>query len=95
MNDIFIPDKTDMSEVNLILHVLSNLPEEYEGFVVQLENDMQNRSTPLSIEDIKRVTSSRFECIPKHNDICNENEKAFAAWAKKKHEGICRNSGEY
>ena len=77
------------------LHFLSNLSEEYEGSAVQLENDMQNQSTPLLIEDIKRVMSSRFECISKHNDIYNENGKAFAAWVKKKYEGICRNSGEY
>ena len=32
------PDETDESEVDLILHVLPNIPKEYETSVAQLEN---------------------------------------------------------
>ena len=37
MNAIVIPNKTYMSEVDLILYVLLNLPEGYEGSMAQLE----------------------------------------------------------
>ena len=55
MNAISIPNKSDMTEVDLIVHILSNLPEEYEVAVAELEKDMQSQSTPLEMENIKRV----------------------------------------
>jgi hypothetical protein len=37
MNNVTIPGKTDMTEVDLIIHILSNLPEEYEVVVSQIK----------------------------------------------------------
>ena len=37
MNAISIPNKLDMTEVDLIIHILSNLPEEYKVTVAELE----------------------------------------------------------
>ena len=37
MNAISIPNKSDMTEVDLIIHILSNLLEEYEVAVAELE----------------------------------------------------------
>ena len=42
MNVISIPNKADMTEADLIIHILSNLPEEYEVAVAELEKDMQS-----------------------------------------------------
>ena len=84
MNAISIPNKSDMTEVDLIIHILSNLPEEYEVVVAELEKDMQSQSTPLEMENVRRVLDSRFERISKNTDISDDSgEKAFAAWANK------------
>ena len=60
MNAIKIPNKSDMTEVDLIIHILSNLPEEYEVAVAELEKDMQSQSTPLEMENVRRVLDSRL-----------------------------------
>jgi hypothetical protein len=41
-----------MSEVDLIIHILSNLPEEYEFAVSELEEKLKNTSTLLSMETV-------------------------------------------
>jgi hypothetical protein len=41
-----------MSEVDLIIHILSNLPEEYEVAVSELEEKLKNTSTLLSMETV-------------------------------------------
>ena len=94
MNAISIPNKSDMTEVNLITHILSKLPEEYRVAAEELEKGMQSQSTSLAMEDVRRVLDSRFECVSKNTDI-SEDEKAFAAWAKKQYKGICGKCGEY
>ena len=88
MNAISIPNKSDMTEVDLIIHILSNLPEEYEVAVAELEKGMQSQSTPIKMEDVRRVLDSRFERLSKKIDSLEE-DKAFMSWAKKQYKGIC------
>ena len=38
MNKVTIAGKSDMTEVDVIIHILSNLTEEYEVAVSELEN---------------------------------------------------------
>ena len=64
--------------------------------VAELEKDMQSQSTPLEMENVRRVLDSRFERISKNTDVFDDSgEKAFAAWAKKQYKGICGKCGEY
>ena len=96
MNTILIPNKSDMTEVDLIIHILSNLPEEYKVAVAELEKDMQSQTKPLEMENVRRVLDSRFERLSKNTDVFDESgEKVFAAWAKKQYNGICGKCGEY
>ena len=66
MNKVKISGKTDMSEVDLIIHILSNLPEEYEVAVSELEEKLKNTSTPLDMETVHEKLNSRIERITKH-----------------------------
>ena len=61
MNFININNKTNMSEVDLIIHILSNLPEEYEVAIAELEKELQDTSKTLDIEEVRRVLNSRYE----------------------------------
>ena len=64
--------------------------------VAELEKDMQSQSTPLAMENVRRVLDSRFECLSKNMDISDDSgEKAFAVWAKKQYKGICGKCGKY
>ena len=60
MNAISIPNKLDMTEVDLIIHILSNLPEEYEVAVAELEKGYAKPITPLEMKNVRRVLDSRF-----------------------------------
>ena len=61
MNAITTSNKSDMTEMDVIIHILSNLLEEYEVAAAELEKDMQSQSTKLAIEDVRRVLDSRFD----------------------------------
>ena len=93
MNAININNKTNMSEVDLIIHILSNLPEEYEVAIAELEKELQDTSKTLDIEEVRRVLNSRYERIKKNKEI-NLEEKAYAAFIKQ-FKGTCRKCGEY
>ena len=93
MNKVKISGKTDMSEVDLIIHILSNLPEEYEVAVSELEEKLKNTAAPLSMETVREKFNSRYECITK-NAKAKEEEKALA-YFKKQYEGRCGKCVEY
>ena len=92
MNKIQIRGKTEMSEVDLIIHILSNLPEEYEVAVSELERKLKDDSIQLKMEDIRETLSSRYERMVK-NDKVRKEEKAYAAF-KKQFKGLCSRCGE-
>ena len=94
MLSIYISNKSDMTEVDLIIHILSNLPEEYEVAVAELERDMPSQVNPIKMEDVRRVLDSRFERLSKKVDSLEE-DKAFMSWAKKQYTHICGKCGEY
>ena len=82
-----------MSKKDLITHILSNLPEEYEVAVSELERKLKDDSIQLKMEDICETLSSRYERIVK-NDKVKKEEVTFTAF-KMQFKGACRNCGEY
>ena len=82
-----------MSEVDLIIHILSNLPEEYEVAVSELERKLKDDSIQPKMEDIRETLGSRYQRIVK-NEKEKKNEVAFTAF-KKQFKGMCRYCGEY
>ena len=93
MNKLTIAGKNEMTNVDLIIHVLSNLPEEYEVAMSKLEEKLKNTTTPLELEDVREKLNSGFERITKHSEESNDdkallsglkdiNDKALAAFIK-------------
>mmetsp|Transcript_11032 Transcript_11032/g.16140 ORF Transcript_11032/g.16140 Transcript_11032/m.16140 type:complete len:268 (+) Transcript_11032:5907-6710(+) len=93
MNKVEIKRKTDMSEVDLIIHILSNLPEDYGVLVSELEEKLKDTSHSLEIGTVCEKLNSRFEQLSKHAEV-KEEEKALAAF-KKQFKGRFTNCGEY
>ena len=54
MNKVVIPGKTEMSNVDLIIHILATLGDEYEVAVSSLEDRMTNTTKPLEVEKCER-----------------------------------------
>ena len=93
MNKVTISGKSDMTDVDVIIHVLSNLPEDYEVQVNELEEKLQDTSVTISIEDIRSKLNSRYARIQK-NEETREEEKALAAF-RKQFKGLCNKCGQY
>jgi len=79
----------------LIIHILNNLPEEYDIQVSKLESQLNNKNNLLSIGDIQTELSLRYARIKNKNGSSNKKEsgteQAFAAfhWFK----GKCNKCG--
>ncbi len=81
MNKVTISGKSDITDVDIIIHILSNLPEDYKVQVNKLEEKLQDTSVRISIEDICSKLSSRYARIQK-NEESREEEKALASFRK-------------
>jgi translation elongation factor EF-1beta len=79
MNKVTISGKSDMTDVDVIIHVLSYLPEDYEVQVNELEEKLQDTSVSVSIEDVRSKLNSRYARLQK-NEESREEEKALAAF---------------
>jgi len=58
-----------MSELDLIVHILHNLPTEYENTVEILENELENDS--LDLEKLQDKLRSKFERLNKTEHVGN------------------------
>ena len=50
-----------ISDIDLIIHILHNLPEEYENTIELLENDLENELA--SLDRVKEKLRGNFEKI--------------------------------
>ena len=61
---------------DFIMHVLGNLPEEYESKVETLEKDLDYQYDPLTVERMTNKLNMKYKKICKKNDYDpNEDEK--------------------
>ena len=60
MNKVQISGNTCVSEVDLIIHILSNLPEEYEVAISEFEEKMKNTVNLLDIEDVRQKLNNQY-----------------------------------
>ena len=78
MDNIEISAK--MSDLDFMIHVLNNLPEEYDVVLDGLENRLmlpESDSNKLTIENIRDKLNNRYERI-KHTDYEFGEEKALS-----------------
>jgi hypothetical protein len=109
MNNVQIPGKSDMSEVDLIIHILSDLPEEYEVVVSKIEEKLKTQPSAVTLEDVRTDLNSRFKRIQKHEEettnekglstktieqLAELDETALAAFIKQ-FKGLCNKCGKY
>ena len=89
-----INNKIDMSEVDLIIHILSNLPEEYKIAISKLEKELQDASKTLDIEEVRPMLNSRYEQIKKNAEITfKEKHTQHSSNSLKEYAGTVTNTG--
>lgn len=109
MNNVKIVGKTDLTEVDLIIHILSNVPEDYEVVVSKIEEQLKDLTTTVKLEDVRTDLSSRYKRIQKNEEettnekglssrtieqLAELDETALAAFIKQ-FKGLCSKCGKY
>ena len=64
-----------ISDEDFMIHILANLPEEYKSKVESLENDLDNKDDPLTLDRMIIELDAKYEKICKKNDYDPENDK--------------------
>ena len=72
-----------INDMDFMIHVLGNLPEEYEVAVESLEEKLEDTKNVLDIEDIRSKLNARFARLNKKREEKTEDEKAFATFQRK------------
>ena len=83
-----------MSEEDIMIHVLNNLPSQYESIVEKMMSDI----SIMRIEDVREELQSKYRRLMKYADEKNEdNEHALIAGHpfKRKFKGKCNKCGIY
>ena len=74
-----ISGKTDMSDVDLIIHIIASVPEEYEVAVSDLEDRLTSGADKIDIEIVREKLSARFDRLKKNDVKDAVNETALSA----------------
>jgi len=83
-----------ISDEDLLVHILNNLPKEYEIQQSKLEAQFGSTTSPLTIEDVRTELNLKFMRMNRAlNGAEDEAEKALAAYAKKS-KARCTNCGK-
>lgn len=88
---------TAMADIDFMIHILNNLPEEYDVVLDGMESRlMLDDSNPskLTIEDIRDKLNNRFERIDERSEQ-EEREVALAGYYGKAFKGLCNKCGKY
>lgn len=94
MDSISLSSK--MNDQDFMIHILNNLPEEYDVILDGMESRLMlpdSDPNKLTIENIRDKLNNRFERIAKNTEA-KEEEKAFAAFSKQ-YKGRCGKCGDY
>ncbi len=93
MDDIGLVGR--MSDMEFMIHVLNNLPEEYDVVLYSLETRLVSTGEDrLTLESLREKLNSRFERIISKEREKDCNERALAAGFNVQFKGTCRKCGE-
>ena len=82
----------EMTDMDFIIHVLGNLPEEHEVAIQSLEERLEDTSNKLGIEEVRTKLNARFARINRQKEK-NEDELEFQAVERRF--PPCKNFGKH
>lgn len=89
-----------ISDMDMMIHVISNLPKEYDAITDQLEVELDgDTGSKIDMAEIRNRLRSKFNKLKrrfsKDEDDEDKNEKALSAAAKKGFKGRCSHCGKW
>ena len=84
------------SDEDMMVHILNNLPKEYENTVELCERRIGLATDPLTLDDLRAELRSKYKRLTKANDKKKEEVALVAAGKnfQKQFKGKCRNCGK-
>ena len=90
-----VPGATKKTDRDFLIHVLNNLPVEYDLVTIDLEKKLMNTgSGALTIEETSDALGARYSVLHERSTDVKKRDKALAAFMKQ-FKGMCRNCGKY
>ena len=86
--------KSEINDTDLMIHILNNLPPEYESLVEKLELEIE-ATDPLTMEGLRDQLRNKYRRLQKALGKREEDETALAAGFNKQFKGRCRNCGMF
>ena len=77
---------------DFLMHVLGNLPEEYESKIETLEKDLDHQYNPLTVEKMTNKLNMKYKTISKKNDY--DPDKDERERKKERKQRYCPNYNE-
>ena len=94
MNIAVINSKGDMAETDLSIHALSNLPEDHEVAITDLERRLKNTGPiKLEIEAVCTSLNSRYKRLEKQH--YSKKDKLVFVEFKQQYKCVCSACGQY
>jgi len=82
-----------ISDDDFYIHILNNLPPEYEVQVSKLEERFGSTSNPLTVQDLRNELNLKFARLKRLTAEKTETDQALAAFSRYK--GKCANCGKF
>lgn len=87
-----------MTEEDLIIHIINNLPKEYENLTDSIELDLDDEFSKINIEEVKKRLRSKFNKLKKRlniSDAKDGNGEEESALFVKAFKGRCHSCGKW
>ena len=84
-----------MSDEDLMIHIINNLPSEYGLQVEQTEGNINQDDNPLILEQVRSTLSLNFERVHVSNEDDTDNEEIEKNLVTSQFKGRCNNCGKY
>ena len=90
-----------ISDEDLIIHIINNLPRDYEAMTDQLEIELDNEENEIGIADVKARLQNKYNNLKKYLKVKsdkseeNEGEETALSAGKMKFKGQCLHCGKW
>jgi gag-polypeptide of LTR copia-type len=89
----------EITDFDFIIHIIHNLPKEYESIADQLESDLDNSNLEVTIDSIKARLRAKYNKIKNKKNLLKrsdgDDDEETALFAGKGFKGRCNHCGTY
>ncbi len=85
--------KSEITDEDMMIHILNNLPKEYENLVEVAEQKLDDKSDPLDLEGLKTLLRRKYQRIKRLDSENDKEEEALLT--RGTYKGRCHKCGQW